>query len=153
MLPWSQTVSQVASLAASENGSGAIHGSANWLPIVASLLAVGGILISWYFYGMKRIGAGYPKNAEPGLYRLVYHKFYIDELYHFLIKRLASKLVATPITWIERTIINGVFDWVTFLIRRFAFVQSLFQSGQVQFYIAVAFVGLFAMAWYGGLSF
>ena len=31
-----------------------------------------------------------------------------------------------------------------------AFVQSLLQSGQVQFYIATALVGLLVLAWCGG---
>ena len=126
-------------------------GGAAWLPAVASLLALSGVGLSWYLYGMKRQGAGYPEAGQPLWYRLLYRKFYIDELYLFLVKKVGARLVATPITWVERSMVNGSFDWVTYVIRRLASVQGLLQSGQVQFYIATALLGLLAVVWFGGI--
>jgi hypothetical protein len=54
--------------------------------------------------------------------------------------------VAAPLAWIERRIVNGAFDAAAGAVRRLAFVQSLLQSGQVQWYVAVALAGLFALA-------
>jgi hypothetical protein len=67
------------------------------------------------------------------------------------VKRVGARLIVTPINWVERSVVNGSFDWVTFLIRRLAFVQGLLQSGQVQFYIAAALAGLLALAWCAGM--
>ncbi len=136
--------------AATSGAEAAGHGGAAWLPVVASLLALAGAGISWYLYAHKRGGAGYPQDAEPAWYRLLRNKFYIDEIYMILVKRIGARLIAAPIAWVERAVVNGSFDWVTFLIRRVAFVQSLLHSGQVQFYIATALAGLLVLAWCGG---
>ncbi len=133
--------------------SEASQGGLEWLPVVASLLALLGVGMSWYYYAFKKQKAGYANRTEPFWYTVVYHKFYIDELYLFLIKRVGARLIAAPITWMERTIVNGSFDLLTFFIRQVAFIQGLFQSGQVQFYMVTALLGLLLLAWYGGANF
>jgi NADH-quinone oxidoreductase subunit L len=142
--PWS------AGLAASE---GDHHGGAEWLPIVATLLALGGVAISWYWYAKKKNPPGFPGRAAPIWYRLLSDKFYIDELYLFLAKGVAAKWIAAPTAWVERRIVNGSFDWAAGALKRLAFAQSLFHSGQVQLYIAVALLGLGAVAFFGGMGF
>jgi NADH-quinone oxidoreductase subunit L len=142
--PW------IAGLAASE---GDHHGGAEWLPIVATLLALGGVAISWYWYAKKKNPPGFPGRAAPIWYRLLSEKFYIDELYLFLAKGVAAKWIAAPTAWVERRIVNGSFDWAAGALKRLAFAQSLFHSGQVQLYIAVALLGLGALAFFGGMGF
>jgi NADH-quinone oxidoreductase subunit L len=149
VLPWSAHAAAGSAEALETAG----HGGAAWLPIVASLLAATGVGLAWYLYGMKRIGAGYPEKGQPAWHKVVYDKFYIDEIYLFITKRVGARLIVTPIAWVERTIVNGIFDWVTAVIRRFAFLQGFLQSGQVQFYIATALAGLLIIAWYGGIRF
>lgn len=143
VLPWTARPAELAETSG--------HGPAAWLPVVASLLALSGVGLSWYLYGMKRQGAGYPEEAQPAWYRLLYRKFYIDELYLFIVKRVGTRLIATPMAWVELRLINGSFDWVTYMIRRLASIQGLLQSGQVQFYIATALLGLIAVVWFGGI--
>jgi NADH-quinone oxidoreductase subunit L len=143
VLPWS---------AGDADASEGSHGSAEWLPVVASLLALLGIGISWYLYAFKRQKAGFVGNSEPVWFKVIYQKFYIDEVYLFLVKQVCARLIAAPITWAERTLVNGSFDLLTFLIRRIAFIQGLWQSGQVQFYMVTALLGLLLLAWYGGAN-
>jgi NADH-quinone oxidoreductase subunit L len=131
-------------------GAGGVSG-AGWLPIVATLLAVSGVAISWYWYGMKSRGPGFAGRAAPAWYRILADKFYIDEAYVFVAKRVAGRWIAGPADWIERHIVNGAFDLVTGVLRGMAFVQSLFHSGQVQVYISVALIGLFGLCGVCGL--
>jgi NADH-quinone oxidoreductase subunit L len=123
----------------------AAHGAA-WLPIVASALAVGGIAISAWWYAAKGKRPGYPGRTAPAWYRALAARLYIDEIWLFLAKGVGAKAIAAPLEWVERRIVNGAFDWVAGGLRRLAFVQSLLQSGQVQWYIAVALAGLFLVA-------
>ena len=137
------------------HGAGGASG-AEWLPIVATLLAVSGVAASWYWYGMKNRGPGFPGRAAPAWYRVLADKFYVDEAYLFLAKRVAGRWIAGPADWIERHIVNGAFDLVTGVLRGFAFVQSLFHNGQIQVYISVALMGLcglWLLALSGGLGF
>jgi NADH-quinone oxidoreductase subunit L len=117
-----------------------------WLPLVASLLAVGGIAISAWWYAAKGQRAGYPGRRAPAWYRALSARLWIDEAWRFLAKGVGGKVVAGPLAWIERRIVNGAFDRAAGTLRGLAFVQSLLQSGQVQWYIAVALAGLFALA-------
>jgi NADH-quinone oxidoreductase subunit L len=112
-------------------------------------LALTGVAVSWYWYGLKKNVPGFPGRTAPAWYRMLAAKFYIDEVYLFLAKRVGGGLIAAPAAWIERHIVNGAFDRVTGALRKLAFVQSLVHSGQVQVYIAVALVGLWLLAHFG----
>ncbi|MEO6097209.1 MAG: NADH-quinone oxidoreductase subunit L [Fibrobacteria bacterium] len=144
-----------------EGAAGLSHGihvaggasGAEWLPIVATLLAVSGMAVSWYWYGMKNRGPGFPGRIAPAWYRVLANKFYVDEAYLFLAKRVAGRWIARPADWIERHIVNGAFDWVTGALRGIAFLQSLFHNGQIQVYIFVALTGLVVLALTAGLGF
>jgi len=130
-----------------------------WLPIVTSGIAIASIGLSWYLYGLKKITAGYSTDSIdsntriPTLYRIVYNKFYIDEFYFFIIKKILAKWVATPIQWFELKVVNGFFDWVTSALRRLSSLQSLAQSGQVQFYLASSILGLLTLIWFSRIHF
>jgi NADH-quinone oxidoreductase subunit L len=117
-----------------------------WLPLLASVLAVGGIALSAWWYAVRGNGAGYPGRTAPFWYRALAARLWIDEGWRFLAKGIGGKVVAGPLAWIETRIVNGAFDKVAGALRGLGFVQSLLQSGQVQWYIAVALAGLFALA-------
>ncbi len=138
------------------SGIAAIEGSGGqtaWLPAVATMLALSGVALSWYWYVVKKNRPGFPGRAAPGWYRVLAHKFYIDEIYLFLAKRVGGRWIAAPADWIERHIVNGAFDRMTGALRRLSIVQSVIHSGQIQVYIAVALVGLWLLAHFGGLGF
>jgi NADH:ubiquinone oxidoreductase subunit 5 (subunit L)/multisubunit Na+/H+ antiporter MnhA subunit len=122
------------------------------LPIVATALAAAGIAAAAYWYGARGKRAGYPGREAPGWYRALAARLWIDEAWAFLAKGAGGRAVAAPLAWAERHLVNGVFDRIAGGLRRLAFVQSLLQSGQVQWYIAVALAGLFALASATGLG-
>ena len=121
------------------------HGSV-WVPFIASLAAVTGIVISMYWYAVKGNRPGYPGRAAPGWYKALSAKLWIDEIWIFLAKGVGAKAVASPMNWFERRVVNGSFDFASGFLKRLAFLQSLSHSGQVQWYIAVALAGLFVLA-------
>jgi NADH-quinone oxidoreductase subunit L len=128
------------------------HGGAAWLPAVATALALSGFAISWYWYAKRKNAPAYPGRTPPAWYVVLSRKFYIDEAYLFLAKRVGGRWIAAPAEWVERNVVNGSFDKVTGAIKRLAFVQSLLQSGQVQLYIAIALLGLYLLSRLAGLG-
>jgi NADH-quinone oxidoreductase subunit L len=70
------------------------HHIAEWLKLLPLGVAVGGIVMAYVFYMFKPAWPGRVAAALGGLYRLVFHKYYFDEMYDALFVRPASHLGA-----------------------------------------------------------
>ena len=100
---------------------------------------VGGFLVT------SRAAIATPEHApaERGFWRVLYHKYYVDEAYQFLI--------VNPVMWLSRTALWQTID--AFLIDRIGvggtarvaeglgWLGSRLQNGQVAFYVAMFAVG------------
>ncbi|MEI7501879.1 MAG: NADH-quinone oxidoreductase subunit L [Paludibacter sp.] len=81
-----------------------------------------------------------------GLHKAASNRFYIDEVYLFITKKIIFKRISTPIAWFDRHVIDatmdgfaGVTQWTSTSIKRF-------QSGQVQQYAFVFLLGTLLIA-------
>ena len=81
-----------------------------------------------------------------GLHRAASSRFYVDEVYIFITKKIIFNLISTPIAWFDRHIIDatmdgfgGVTQWTSARIKSF-------QSGQVQQYAYVFLLGTLFIA-------
>jgi NADH:ubiquinone oxidoreductase subunit 5 (subunit L)/multisubunit Na+/H+ antiporter MnhA subunit len=128
------------------------HGAA-WLFLVSTLLAAGGLALGAWLYAARGKRPGYPGGGAPAWYRALSARLWIDEAWIFLARNLGGRALARPVAWAERCLLNGAFDKAAGILRRLAFANSLLQSGQVQWYLAVALAGLFALAALSGLGY
>jgi len=76
-----------------------------------------------------------------GLHKAASHRFYIDEVYLFITKKIVFNSISRPLAWFDRHIIDATMDgfanttqWVSVKIKGF-------QSGQVQQYAYVFLLG------------
>jgi len=105
-------------------------------------LAVIGILTASYLY---RKEGGRPAKfaaALGGLYRLAYHKFYIDEVYSFITKKIIFNLIGKPAAWIDRNIVDGLMNVVAAATAGISAGIKGLQSGKVQDYALYFFAGI-----------
>ena len=79
--------------------------------------------------------------AFSGLHKAASHRFYIDEVYLFITKKIVFNSISKPLAWFDRHIIDATMDgfanttqWVSVKIKGF-------QSGQVQQYAYVFLLG------------
>lgn len=73
---------------------------------------------------------------------MLYHKYFIDELYEVLIvRRLFYRSLAGSIDWLDRNLVDGIVDSSAWLTRQLGRLIALSQTGQVQFYGAVIALG------------
>ncbi len=86
-----------------------------WTPALISMaLALGGIAVAWLVYGRKPLAAG---QADPlrgwlgPVYTVLEHKYYFDELYHFIVVRPAMWL-ASFFARFDRSVIDRIVNWV-----------------------------------------
>lgn len=105
-------------------------------------LALIGVFFAAYLY---RKESGRPAKIAAvfgGLYRLAYHKFYIDEVYSFLTKKIIFNLIGRPAAWIDRNIVDGLMNLLAAVMARISAGIKGLQSGKVQDYVLYFFAGI-----------
>ena len=110
--------------------------------IAPVLLASIGIFIAYAFYKKANPKALQVQDSIKGFYVAAYHKFYIDEIYIFVTKKVLFNLVGKPAAWIDRNIVDGLINLVASITEIIAFLIRRIQSGRVQQYAAYFFAGL-----------
>ena len=109
---------------------------------ISVVVAVIAILFATYLYRKPSEVPTQMANKVRRLYLAAYHRFYIDEVYLFITKKIIFNGISRPIAWFDRHVVDGtmngmasVTDWTSIKIRRF-------QSGSVQWYAYVFLVGV-----------
>jgi NADH-quinone oxidoreductase subunit L len=102
-------------------------------------LALTGMFIAGYLYRGK---SRRPAAVFGGLYKFVYHKFYIDEAYSFITKKIIFNLIGKPAAWIDRNIVDGLMNLLATVTARISMGIKGFQSGKVQDYVLYFFAGI-----------
>ena len=108
-------------------------------PVTLALLGIG---FAAYLYGKQSDRPAKAAAAFRGFYTFAYHKFYIDEVYSFVTKKIIFNFIGRPAAWIDRNIVDGLMNllatgtaWVSTGIKGF-------QSGKVQDYMLYFFIGI-----------
>jgi NADH-quinone oxidoreductase subunit L len=148
---------------------GAHSTSTEWtLMLTSVVVAVAGILVARYFYVDK---PEIPENiaaAAPGLYRTLYNKWYVDEIYDFLFVNglckggglLAgafdrnvvdggvngagwfTRMAATLSGWWDTWIVDGAVRLGSFLVKMSSYPVCILQTGRVQGYAFFVVIGV-----------
>ena len=79
------------------------------------LIGLTGILIAWILYKKETTIPERISNALGGFYRTVYNKFYIDELYMFITKKIIFNYISRPVAWFDRHIVDGTMNGIGWL--------------------------------------
>lgn len=102
--------------------------------IIPVVLGIGGILIAMALYKKENNRSDKLAAAMGVGYRWAYRKFFIDEIYLFVTKKMLFQVIATSAAWVDQHIINGFVNktgdtaiWVSEKIKGI-------QSGKVQAY-------------------
>ncbi|MBW6482029.1 MAG: NADH-quinone oxidoreductase subunit L [Vicingaceae bacterium] len=111
-------------------------------PLAAVAVGVGavGIILSWIFYKKENDLAQKFANFFGVFYKWTSNKFYFDEIYLFVTKKIIFNLIAAPIAKFDKKIVDGTMEGIgnkTVLLSQK--IKGL-QSGRVQDY-ALFFVG------------
>jgi NADH-quinone oxidoreductase subunit L len=112
----------------------------DWMVAGASIgIGVVGILIAMAFYKKKTDLPERVSNAFGAFYRWTNNKFYIDEIYIFVTKKILFNGISKPVAWFDRNIIDGTMNLIGNSTAAFSSRIKGVQSGQIQQY-AFAFV-------------
>jgi NADH-quinone oxidoreductase subunit L len=79
-------------------------------------------------------------------YKWAYNKFYIDEVYLFVTKKIIFRYISTPVAWFDRHIVDGTMNAIATATQIISFRIRDFQSGQLQKYAFVFITGAVMLA-------
>ena len=114
--------------------------------IVPVALASLGILLAGKMYKNENEWPQKIASSVNGLYQASYKKFYIDEVYLFVTKKIIFNLIGKPAAWIDRNIVDGLMNLIASVTERISGMIKGFQSGNVQSYAVYFFAGVVGFA-------
>lgn len=113
--------------------------------IPSVLIGLLGIAIATIMY---RKQTEIPQRLATGFgyfYNWAYHKFYMDEVYLFVTKKIIFNYISRPVAWFDRHIVDGFMNLIARVIERSAYLIKGFQSGRIQQYGFVFVSGTIAL--------
>jgi len=121
--------------------AGAVHHEVNLtIMAISAIIALAGIYLAYLAYQKQVIDHEALKVRFAGLYDLLYHKYYIDELYAWLIKHFIDG-TAKILEWFDLYVINGAVNAIAAVTGRSGQALSYTENGQVQTYALYMFAG------------
>ena len=112
--------------------------------VVASLSVVAAIVGIVVAYTMYFKDSNKPADVAArlkGLYTASLNKFYLDEVWMFITKKVIFNCVSRPIAWFDRHVIDGTMDNIANVTQKASHRVRGLQSGQMQRYVAFLVAG------------
>jgi NADH-quinone oxidoreductase subunit L len=74
-------------------------------------------------------------------YKWAFNKFYIDEVYLFVTKKIIFRYISEPVAWFDRHVVDATMNGIAAVTQSVSFRIRGFQSGQLQKYAFVFITG------------
>jgi NADH-quinone oxidoreductase subunit L len=140
--------------AAAQHGETAAHGDLESTELtlmgVSSAVAILGILIAAYVWLWNPGVAAAVASRFGAVYRLLYNKYYVDEIYDALFVQ-PIKQISTGLLWkgLDAGVVDGIVNGVGYFVRATSSVVRRIQTGSVRTYAASLFLGsVMILGWY-----
>jgi NADH-quinone oxidoreductase subunit L len=118
------------------------HEAANWtVMIISTLVGLLGIGLGYLIYLKRSIPRDVVSAKAPWLYTLLNRKYFIDEIYEFIIIKPLRGL-GLILDFIDLYVIDGLVRLTTQAVVGLGRVGSRLQNGQVQTYGLITLLGL-----------
>lgn len=116
------------------------------IAIPSVLIALIGIGLATLMYKKGNALPSKVATAFGSTYKWAYHKFYMDEVYLFVTKKIIFKGISQPIAWFDRHIVDGTMNGIANTVVKVSESIKGFQSGRVQQYGFVFVSGAIVLA-------
>ena len=126
-----------------------------WIPYAAVAVAVVALLIAWFFYASPKakVERALDESNRSGLYKIVYHKFYFDEMYYAVVRQFVIGGIARVARFIQDYIIEGILAFCVWFIHKLGDLVRYAQGGNLTFYLGTLLVGVLLWRFLGQLPF
>ena len=114
--------------------------------IAPVMLGLTGIFAAAWLYKKQNDKPEKLAASFSGLYKAVYHKFYIDEIYLFITKKILFNLIGRPAAWFDKNVVDGLVDATGNSTQFISEKIKGIQSGKVQQYAVYFLVSVIGLA-------
>jgi NADH-quinone oxidoreductase subunit L len=118
------------------------------IAVPSVLIGLLGIGIAWLLYKKKSDIPDKIASSLGGFYKTVYNKFYIDEIYLFVTRKILFNIISQSVAWFDRHIVDGTMNGIAGFIDISSKKIRGMQSGQLQQYAAVFIAGVLGLLLY-----
>jgi len=119
----------------------------NYMVAVPSvLIGLFGIAMAWILYKKESDVPAKLAKSWGILYTATYNKFYWDEIYLFVTRKIIFNYISRPIAWFDRHIIDGFMVGIGLVTEKVSYQIKGMQSGQLQHYAFMFVAGTLALA-------
>jgi NADH-quinone oxidoreductase subunit L len=117
----------------------ASHEGLNWsIAATSTVLSILAICLAWFIYGSRKVSADNLSWRFHTLYKLSFHKYYIDEFYLWLNHTFVDG-IGKLLYWLELYVIEGIITGIASFPVRLGNVLRKGQTGKLQRYGLVMF--------------
>ena len=109
-------------------------------------LALAGIFIAMWMYRRQNDKPEKIAASLNGLYKAAYHKFYIDEIYMFITRKIIFNLIGRPAAWFDKHVVDGLVNLTGDGTEMISEGIKRIQSGKVQQYAVYFLAGVIGLA-------
>jgi len=112
-----------------------------FIAIPSVLIGVVGIFIATLMYKKETAIPDKIAGSFKHLYKWAHRKFYMDEVYLFVTKKIIFRYISAPLAWFDRHVVDGTMNGIAGSIQFTAYAIKGFQSGKLQQYAYVFISG------------
>lgn len=110
------------------------------------LIGLLGIAMAWILYKKESLVPERMSKKLGILYTATYNKFYFDEIYLFVTKKIIFNFISRPVAWFDRHIVDGFMVGIGTVTEKISYRIKGMQSGQLQHYAFMFVAGALALA-------
>jgi len=114
--------------------------------IPSILIGFLGIAVAWVLYKKESEVPAKLAKSWGILYTATYNKFYFDEIYLFVTKKIIFNYISRPIAWFDRHIVDGFMVGIGLVTEKTSYKIKGLQSGQIQHYAFAFIAGALVLA-------
>ena len=115
------------------------------IAIPSVLIGLFGIAMAWILYKKESTLPAKLALKWGVLYTATYNKFYFDEIYMFVTKKIIFNYISRPVAWFDRHIIDGFMVGIGLVTEKISYQIKGMQSGQLQHYAFMFVAGTLAL--------
>lgn len=113
---------------------------------MSTVIAIVAITIAAIMYRKESTLPGKLATTFAGLHRAASRRFYIDEVYLFITKKIIFNNISRPIAWFDRNVIDATMNGLATSTNILSWKTKFIQSGQIQHYAFVFLMGTLLIA-------
>ena len=100
--------------------------------IVIAVIAI--LIATWMYAGKTQPVADMLQKKFSGLHHAAYRRFYMDEVWMFVTKKIIFRCISTPLAWFDRHVIDQFMNFMAWGTNAAGETAQPIQNGKIQTY-------------------